>query len=126
MSCNKLLVLRKTLTKYLGKGFIQVSNSLAAAPVLFVRKPGSGLRFCVNYYSLNRITQKDRYPLPLIYKTLQSIRKAKWFTKLDVITAFYKIRITKRDKWMTAFCTRYRLYKWLVTSFGLANALSTF
>jgi hypothetical protein len=46
---DKLLVLQKTLTEYLDKGFIQVSSSPAAAPVLFIQKPGGGLRFCVDY-----------------------------------------------------------------------------
>ena len=98
MSRDKLLVLRKTLIDLLNKGFIRVSNSPAAAPVLFVKKPGGGLRFCVNYRGLNRITKKDRYLLPLIYETLRNISKAKWFTKLNVIAVFYKIRITDGDE----------------------------
>lgn len=126
MSRDELLVLRKTLTDYLDKGFIRVSNSPAAAPVLFVRKPGGGLRFCVDYRGLNRITRKDRYPLPLIYETLRNIGQAKWYTKLDVIAAFHRIRIAQGDEWKTAFRTRYGLYEWLVTPFGLANAPSTF
>jgi hypothetical protein len=77
MSRDELLVLRKTLTELLDKQFIRVSNSPAAAPVLFVRKPGGGLRFCVDYRGLNKITRKDRYPLPLIYKTLRNIGQAK-------------------------------------------------
>lgn len=126
MSRDELLVLRKTLTDLLDKGFIRVSNSPAAAPVLFVKKPGGGLRFCVDYRGLNRITKKDRYPLPLIYETLRHISKAKWFTKLDVIAAFHKIRIADGDEWKTAFRTRYGLFEWMVTPFGLANAPSTF
>ena len=126
MSKDKLLVLRKTLSDYLGKGFIRVSNSLAAALVLFAKKPGGGLRFCVDYRALNKLTKKDRYPLPLIQETLQSLGKAKWFTKLDVITAFHRIRIAHGDEWKTAFRTRYGLYEWLVTPFGLSNAPSTF
>lgn len=126
MSRDELLVLRKTLTELLDKGFIRVSNSPAAAPVLFVKKPGGGLRFCVDYRGLNQITKKDRYPLPLIYETLRNISKAKWFTKLDVIAAFHKIRIAEGDEWKTAFRTRYGLYEWMVTPFGLANAPSTF
>ena len=63
---DELLVLRKTLTELLDKGFIRVSNSPAAAPILFIRKPGGGLRFCVDYRALNKLTRKDRYPLPLI------------------------------------------------------------
>lgn len=77
MSREELLVLRKTLTELLDKGFIRVSNSLAVALVLFVKKPGGGLRFCVDYRGLNKVTQKDRYPLPLINETLQRISKAK-------------------------------------------------
>jgi hypothetical protein len=95
---DKLLVLWKTFTNLLNKGFICVNSSPATAPVLFVRKPGRGLRFYVDYQGLNYITKKDRYPLFLIYKTLQNISKARWFTKLDVIAAFYKIRIVKGDK----------------------------
>lgn len=126
MSRDELLVLRTTLTDLLDKGFIRVSNSPAAAPVLFVKKPGGGLRFCVDYRGLNRITRKDRYPLPLIYETLRTIGQAKWYTKLDVAAAFHRIRIAEGDEWMTAFRTRYGLYEWMVTPFGLANAPSTF
>ena len=63
---DELLVLRRTLTELLDKNFIRVSSSPAAALVLFVRKPGGGLRFCVDYRALNKLTRKDRYPLPLI------------------------------------------------------------
>ena len=126
MSREELLVLRKTLTELLDKEFIRVSNSPAAAPVLFVRKPGGGLRFCCDYRALNKLTRKDRYPLPLINETLQRINKAKWFTKMDVIAAFHKIRIEEGDEWKTAFRTRFGSFEWLVTPFGLANAPSTF
>ena len=95
---DELLVLRKTLIELLDKGFIRVSSSPAAAPVLFVRKLGGGLRFCIDYRRLNQITKKDRYPLPLIYETLRNISKARWFTKLDIIVAFYKIRVTEGEE----------------------------
>ncbi len=126
MSRDELLVLRKTLTELLDKGFIRVSNSPAAAPILFVRKPGGGLRFCVDYRALNKLTRKDRYPLPLIQETLRNLTEAKWFTKLDVIAAFHRIRVAEGDEWKTAFRSRFGLYEWLVTPFGLANAPSTF
>jgi transposase InsO family protein len=126
MSREELLVLRKTLTELLDKNFIRVSGSSASAPILFVKKPGGGLRFCVDYRALNVITKKDRYPLPLIHETLQRIGKARWFTKMDVSAAFHRIRIAKGHEWMTAFRTRFGLYEWLVTPFGLANAPSTF
>ncbi len=126
MSRDELLVLRKELTAYLDKGFIRVSRSSAAAPVLFVKKPGGGLRFCVDFRALNAITRKDRYPLPLIHETLAQLSKARWFTKVDVMQAFHRIRIAEGDEWKTAFRTRFGLYEWLVTPFGLANAPSTF
>ncbi|KAJ6436365.1 retrovirus polyprotein [Purpureocillium lavendulum] len=126
MSREELIVLRRTLTELLDKGFIRASSSPASAPVLFVRKPGGGLRFCVDYRGLNAITKKDRYPLPLIEETLRSLSKAKWLTKLDVIAAFHKVRVVEGDEWKTAFRTRYGLYEWLVTPFGLTGAPATF
>jgi len=126
MSRGELLVLRKELISLLDKGFIRASNSPAASPVLFAKKPGGGLRLCVDYRALNALTKKDRYPLPLIQETLNSIAKAKWFTKLDVIAAFHKIRVREGDEWLTAFRTRFGLFEWLVTPFGMANAPSTF
>ena len=126
MSRDELLVLRKTLIDLLDKGFIRVSNSLVTALILFIKKPEGGLRFCIDYRRLNRVIKKDRYPLPFIYETLRNINKAKQFTKLDVIAAFYKLRIFEEDEWKTAFRTRYGLYEWIVTPFSLANILSTF
>lgn len=126
MSRDELIVLRKSLTSLLDKQFIRVSNSLATTLVLFVRKPGGGLRFCVDYRALNKISRKDRYSLLLIQETLRTISKTKWFTKLDVAAAFHKIRIAEGNEWKIAFRTKYGLYEWLVTPFGLANAPSTF
>jgi hypothetical protein len=80
------------------KGFICVNSLLTTVFMLFVRKLSKGLRFCVDYQGLNYITKKDCYLLSLIYKTLRNINKAKWFTKLNVIAAFYKIRIIKKNK----------------------------
>ncbi len=98
MSREELLLLQKTLTEYLDKNFIRASNLPATAPILFAKKPGGGLWFCVDYHALNAITQKDWYPLPLIRETLWSISRAKWLTKLDITAAFHKIRITEGDE----------------------------
>ncbi len=126
MNREELLVLRRTLTELLDKNFIRASTSPAAAPVLLVRKPGGGVRFCVDYRGLNALTIKDRYPLPLIRETLRNISRAKWFTKLDVISAFHNIRIAEGEEWKTAFRTRYGLFEWLVTPFGLTGAPASF
>ncbi|KAF4478229.1 Transposon Tf2-6 polyprotein [Colletotrichum fructicola Nara gc5] len=126
MSREELLVLRKTLRDLLDKGFIRASSSEASAPVLFVRKPGGGIRFCVDYRALNELTKRDRYPLPLIRETLRTISAARWFTKLDVVAAFHKIRIAEGEEHKTAFRTRYGLFEWLVVPFGLTGAPATF
>ena len=126
MSKNQLLVLRKTLTELLDNGFIRVSNSPAAAPVIFVKKPGRGLRFCVDYRRMNEISQKDSYPIPRIDETLRTIAAAKYISKVDVISAFHRIRVKDGDEWKTAFNTRFGLYEWLVTPFGLTSTPTTF
>src|ERR1700754_893197 len=75
---------------------------------------------------MNNITLKNRYPIPLIRETLDSISRAKWFTKLDVIAAFNRVRVAQGHEWLTAFVTRFGLYESLVTPFGLQGAPSTF
>jgi hypothetical protein len=126
MNREELLYLRKTITDLLGKNFIRVSNSPAAALVLLVRKPGGGVRFCVDYRGLNELSVKDRYLLLLIRETLRNMARARWFTKLDVIAVFHKIRIALGEEWKIAFRTRYGLYEWNVTLFGLTGAPATF
>ncbi len=123
---EKLLMLHKTLTELLNKQFIQVSNSFAAASVLFIQKSEDELQFCVNYCDLNWITQKNHYLLSLIYETLQNIEWAQWYIKLNVIVTFHKIQIVTENEWKMTFCTRYELYKWMMTSFKLVNVSSTF
>ena len=126
MSRDELLVLREYLEANLGKGFIRASRSPAASPVLFVRKPGGGLRFCVDYRALNALTVKNRYPIPLIRETLDRLCKAQYYTKLDIIAAFNRLRIAKGDEWKTAFRTRYGLFEYLVMPFGLTNGPASF
>ena len=94
MTRDKLLILWKTLNELLNKGFIRTSNSLAGTPILFVKKEG-GLWFYMDYRGLNNITKKNQYLLPLIKETLSGILKVRYFTKLDITTIFYKIRIAK-------------------------------
>ena len=126
MPTEQLVVLQKTLYDLLDSRFIRASNSAAAAPVIFVKKPGGGLRFVTDYRGLNEISQKDRYPLPLIDETLKLIASAKRISRVDVISAFHRIRMRAGDEWKTAFRTRLGSYEWLVTPFGLCGAPATF
>ena len=126
MSRDELKVLKKYLDDNLRKGFIRPSSSPYSSPVIFARKPSGGLRLCVDYRGLNAITVKNRYPLPLIQETLQAVSKAKYFTKLDVVAAFNKLRMTEGQEKLTAFRTSFGLYEYLVMPFGLCNAPSSF
>src|SRR5437667_1473928 len=126
MSREELQVLRQYLDEHLAKGFIRPSRSPFASPVLFAKKPGGGLRFCIDYRALNAITIRNRYPIPLIQETLDRLSKARYFTKLDIIAAFNRIRIREGDEKYTAFRTRWGLFEQLVMPFGLKNGPSTF
>ncbi|KAG0154527.1 hypothetical protein PDIDSM_95 [Penicillium digitatum] len=96
-----------------------LSHLLAAAsPVLFVKKPGGGLRFCVDYRALNAITVKDR--------NLNNLKGMKFFTKIDIISAFNNLRIAKGQEYLTAFRTRLGLFESLVMPFGLTGAPASF
>ena len=125
MSATELQEIRKWIEENLSKGFIRASSSSCASPILFVKKKDGSLRLCVDYRALNDITIKDRYPLPRIEETLNLIRGAKYFTRLDLRSAYNLIRIKEGDEWKTACRTRYGLFEFLVMPFGLTNAPAT-
>ena len=122
----ELEVLREYLNDAIAKGWIRPSRSPAGAPILFVPKKGGQLRLCVDYRALNRITRKNRAPLPLIGEILDRLSKAKIYTKLDLRDAYHRIRIKLGDEWKTAFRCRYGHFEYCVMPFGLANAPATF
>jgi hypothetical protein len=76
----------------------------------------------VDYRGLNKITKKNRYPLPLILGLLDRLRTRKIFTKLDLRGAYNLLRIRPGNEWKTAFRTRYRHFEYTIMSFGLTNA----
>lgn len=84
MSIPELETVKNYLLDNLSKGFIEPSTAPFAAPMLFVKKPSGGLRFYIDYRQLNNLTYKDRYPLPLIDKTLARLARAKIFMKIDI------------------------------------------
>ena len=126
LSVEELRVLREYIADNLEKGFIQPSTSPAGAPVLFIKKKDGRLRLCVDYRGLNKVTIRNRYPLPLIGEALDRLVGAKIYTKLDLRDAYYRIRIREGDEWKTAFRTRYGHFEYRVMPFGLANAPATF
>ncbi|KAL2887161.1 Retrotransposable element Tf2 155 kDa protein type 1 [Ceratocystis lukuohia] len=108
------------------EGFIRPSSSHVASPVLFVKKADGGLRFCVDYRALNAVTIKDRYPLPLVKETLNNLHGMRYFSKIDIISAFNNLRMTAGEEYLTAFRTRFGLLESLVMPFGLTGAPSSF
>jgi len=126
LSTTELAVLRDYIDESLQKGWIRRSTSPCGAPILFVPKKDGGLRLCVDYRGLNKITVKNRTALPLISETLDRLVGAAIFTKFDLKDAYHRIRIQKGHEWKTAFRTRYGHFEYLVMPFGLANAPATF
>ena len=126
MSRDELLVLQKYLKEHLFKSFIQVSSSLAASSVIFVKKSEGDLWLCVNYCDLNNLTVKNCYPLPLIWETLNLMVFSVIFTKLDIIAAFNKLQMAEGEKWKTAMCICYKLFEYLIMPFSLCEASSFF
>ena len=116
----------KWLQDQLDAGKIRRSQSPCSSPILIVRKPGGGLRICVDYRALNALTVKNRYPIPLVQETLSRLHGKKYFTKLDIVGAFNRIRIAEGYEWKTAFSTRYGQFECLSMPFGLCNAPATF
>ena len=110
----------------LANGFIRSLKSPAGAPIVFDKKPNGSLRLCVNYWSLNNITIKNRYLLPLVSKSLDRLGHAKRFTQLNLTSAYYRMRIKEGDEWKTAFQTRYGHFEYQVMPFGLTNATGSF
>jgi hypothetical protein len=126
MSSEELKCVRKWLDKNLEKSFIRKSKARCAAPLLLTVKSGGGMRIYQNYKGLNNIIIKNRYLLPLIREILNSICRAKYYIKLNIIAAFNNIRIAKGHEWKTAFITRFELFETLVMLFGLYNFSANF
>jgi len=126
LSQTELIALREFIDEHLATGFIRPSRSPYGAPVLFAKKKDGGLRLCVDFRGLNKITKKDRYPLPLISDLLDSSGRARIYTKIDLQHAYHLVRIAEGDEWKTAFRTRYGSFEWQVMPFGLTNSLAAF
>jgi hypothetical protein len=126
MSATELEALKNYIDEMLGKGFIRSSSSPSGAPVLFVKKKNGSLRLCVDYRGLNRITIRNRYPLPLSGDLMDRLGEAKIFSKIDLRVGYNNVRIAEGHEWKTAFRTRYGSYEYLVMPFGLTNAPSAF
>src|SRR5260221_13136828 len=112
LSPLELVALQEFLEEHTRNGFICPSKSPWGSPILFVKKKDSSLRLCVDFCALNRVTEKDRYLLPLISDLLMSPTPTRIYSKIDLKHAYHLVCIAKGDKPKTAFCTCYSSYEW--------------
>ncbi|GKC50075.1 putative nucleotidyltransferase, ribonuclease H [Tanacetum coccineum] len=118
--------LRKQLKELMDAGYIRPSKAPYGALVLFQRKKDRSLRMCIDYRALNKVTIKNKYHVPLIADLFDQLGKARYFTKLDLRSGYYQVRIAEGDEAKTTCVTRYGSYEFLVMPFGLTNVPATF
>ena len=124
---KELQVQRDYISENIIRDWIQVSKSSVFSPCMFTAKKNiMNLHLVVDYRSLNTVTVKNRYPLPLIDTLLNRLEGVKYFTRLNLRNAYHLIRIREGDEWKTAFKTQYGLYEYTVMPFDLINASVTF
>ncbi|KAL0544053.1 hypothetical protein IC582_019164 [Cucumis melo] len=126
MAPAELKELKVQLQELLDKGFIRPSVSPWGAPVLFVKKKDGSMRLCIDYRELNKVTVKNKYPLPRIDDLYDQLQGATVFSKIDLRSGYHQLRIKDEDVPKTAFRSRYGHYEFIVMSFGLTNAPAVF
>ncbi|GKB31613.1 putative reverse transcriptase domain-containing protein [Tanacetum coccineum] len=123
---SEMKELSKKLQELLEKGFIRPSSSPWGAPVLFVKKKDRSFRMCIDYRELNKLTIKNRYPLPRIDDLFDQLQGSSVYSKIDLRYGYHQLCIREEDILITAFRTRYGHYEFQVMPFGLTNAPAVF
>ncbi|GJZ49126.1 putative reverse transcriptase domain-containing protein [Tanacetum coccineum] len=118
--------LSNLLQELVDRGFIRPSTSPWGAPVLFVKKKDGSFRMCIDYQELNKLTIKNRYPLPRIDDLFDQLQGSSVYSKIDLRSGYHQLRVRDEDIPKTAFRTRYGHYEFQVMPFGLTNAPAVF
>jgi hypothetical protein len=122
----ELKLVQETIRDLTAKGFIKRSQSRFGAPVLFTPKPDGSQRMVVDYRELNKLTTRNGHPLPEMEGLFPMVQGSRYFSKLDLYSGYYQIRVAEEDREKTAFVTRYGSYEFLVLPMGLCNSPGTF
>ncbi|GJS59448.1 putative nucleotidyltransferase, ribonuclease H [Tanacetum coccineum] len=123
---SEMQELSNQLQELSDRGFIRPSTSPWGAPVLFVKKKDGSFRMCIDYRELNKLTVKNRYPLPRIDDLFDQLQGSSVYSKIDLRSGYHQLRVRDEDIPKTAFRTRYGHYEFQVMPFGLTNAPAVF
>ncbi|GJR20805.1 putative reverse transcriptase domain-containing protein [Tanacetum coccineum] len=123
---SEMQELSDQLQELADRGFIRPSTSPWGAPVLFVKNKDGSFRMCINYRELNKLTLRNRYPLPRINDLFDQIQGSSVYSKIDLKSGYHQLRVRDEDIPKTTFRTRYGHYKFQVMTFGLTNAPAVF
>jgi len=126
ISVSELAELKKRLEDLLDKKFVRPGVSPWGAPMLLVKKKDGIMRLCIDYRQLNKVTMKNRYPLPRINDLIDQLLGARVFSKIDLRSGYHQIKVKDEDIQKTAFRTRYRHYEYFVMPFDVSNAPGVF
>ncbi|KAI3808232.1 hypothetical protein L1987_24181 [Smallanthus sonchifolius] len=126
LAASEMQELASQLQELSDKGFIRPSHSPWGAPVLFVKKKDGSFCMCIDYRELNKLTIKNRYPLPRINDLFDQLQGSTCFSKIDLRSSYHQLRIQEEDIPKTAFRTRYGHYEFMVMPFRLINAPAVF
>nr|GFA12045.1 putative reverse transcriptase domain-containing protein [Tanacetum cinerariifolium] len=119
---SKMKELSEQLQELTDKGFVRPSSSPLGAPVLFVKNKDGSFRMCIDYQELNKMTVKNRYPLPRIDDLFDQLQGSSIYSKIDLRSGYHQLRVSEQDILKTVFRTRYGHYEFQVMPFGLTNA----
>ena len=126
MAPVELQELKVQLQELLDRGFIKPSTSPWGASILFAKKKDKTLRLCIDYWQLNRVMIKNRYPLPRIDDLFDQLRGVRVYSKIDLCIGYHQLRVREAHIPKTAFKTWYGHFKFIVMPFGLTNAPTAF